>query len=74
MTIAKLVFTNADAKPRGTVIECSYASIGPIMAWYGAYFAGDRYTVTLDGRNVPMDMNGEPTAAIRALIDGGRNG
>ena len=63
MTLRKLVFNNADATPKTEVIECSDASVARIMAWYGAYFSGDRYTVTLDGRNVPMDQNGEPTAA-----------
>ena len=56
----RLVFNNADATPKTQVIECSAESVAPIMAWYGAYFAGDRYTVALDGRNVPMDQNGEP--------------
>lgn len=69
MTLARLIFNNADAKPRSIVIECTAASVAHIMAWYGAYFAGDRYTVTLDGRNVPIDHNGEPTdaAILRAL-------
>jgi hypothetical protein len=31
-----------------------------IMAWYGAYHSGDRYTVTWNARNVAMDNNGEP--------------
>jgi hypothetical protein len=70
MTLRKLVFNNADATPKTEVIECSDASVARIMAWYGGYFAGDRYTVTLDGRNVPMDQNGEPTAAcIAAMIE-----
>lgn len=56
----KLVFNNADATPKTVLIQCDAASVPHIMAWYGAYFAGDRYTVALDGRNVPMDINGEP--------------
>jgi len=55
-----LVFNNADAKPKTVRVMCDAASVPDIMAWYGAYFAGDRYTVALDGRNVPMDQNGEP--------------
>lgn len=58
--IVMLVFNNADATPRSTVIRVSADSVPHVMAWYGAYFAGDRYTVTLDGRNVRMDMNGGP--------------
>jgi hypothetical protein len=60
----RLVFNNADATPKTVLIECSAASVPAIMAWYGAYHAGDRYTVAADGRNVPMDHNGEPLAEI----------
>lgn len=60
MTLRTLVFSNADAKPRTAVIRCDQDSVPIIMSWYGAFYAGDRYTVTLDGRNVPMDQNGEP--------------
>ena len=56
----RLVFANADATPKTTVLDVSAASVPDIMAWYGAYCSGDRYTVTVDGRNVPMDQNGEP--------------
>jgi len=57
-----LVFNNADATPKTEVIRCDDPSVAKIMAWYGAFHAGDRYTVTADGRNVRMDMNGEPVA------------
>lgn len=56
-----LVFSNADATPKNTCIICDQQYIAQIMAWYGAYHAGDRYTVTVDGRNIRMDQNGEPT-------------
>jgi hypothetical protein len=58
-----LIFNNADATPKTEVIRCDVASVRLIMEWYGGFFAGDRYTVTLDGRNVPMDNNGAPTEA-----------
>jgi hypothetical protein len=61
--MVRLVFSNADATPKTEVIECHRDSVARIMAWYGAYFAGDRYTVTLNGRNVPMDQNGEMAVA-----------
>lgn len=57
---ATLVFINADATPKNVRIICDRDSVPQIMAWYGAYFDGDRYTVALDGRNVRMDQNGEP--------------
>lgn len=55
-----LVFSNADARPRNVAVRLAPEAVRNVMAWYGAYFAGDRYTVTMDGRNVPMDQNGEP--------------
>lgn len=55
-----LVFNNADAKPKTVrVMVGDEESAAHVMAWYGAYFAGDRYTVAMDGRNVRMDQNGE---------------
>lgn len=56
-----LVFNNADATPKTSVIRCDTASVPQIMAWYGAYHSGDRYAVTLDVKNIQMDQNGEPT-------------
>jgi hypothetical protein len=61
--MVRLVFSNADATPKTTVVDASAASAPAIMAWYGAYHAGDRYTVAADGRNIPMDQNGEPKPA-----------
>lgn len=60
--IITLVFSNADADtPKNVKIRCDRESVAYVMAWYGAYFAGDRYTVTADGHNVRMDQNGVPT-------------
>jgi len=58
--VGKLVFMNADASPKNVSVECTAASIPQIMAWYGDYYSGDRYTVAFNGRNIPMDINGEP--------------
>lgn len=55
-----LVFNNADATPKTVKILCEPCSVPHIMAWYGAYHAGDRYTVALDGGNIRMDQNGQP--------------
>ena len=54
-----LVFNNADAIPKSIALKVSRDSVPHIMAWYGGYYSGDRYTVTLDGRNVNMDLSGE---------------
>lgn len=56
--IVTLVFNNADATPKSTALRIHQDSVAPVMDWYGAFYAGDRYTVTVDGRNVPMDQNG----------------
>lgn len=56
--IVKLVFNNADATPKTTSVTLHADDVPNVMAWYGAFYAGDRYTVTRDGRNVPMDING----------------
>ncbi len=56
-----LVFNNADATPKTERIECSLDSVPLIMSWYNSHFCGDRYTVALNGRNVRMDINGNPT-------------
>ncbi len=59
--MGKLVFMNADATPKNVLIDIGPGSARHVMAWYGAYFSGDRYTVALDGKNIPIDGNGEPT-------------
>lgn len=55
-----LTFTNKDAVPQKITLRVSEGSIPYIMAWYGAYYAGDDYTVAKNGRVIPMDQNGEP--------------
>ena len=61
MQIVTLVFSNADATPKNVAINLDRESVPSVMAWYGAFHAGDRYTAAVDGRNVPMDQNGRPT-------------
>ena len=58
--MVRLVFNNSDATPMTEVVDCSLESVPLIMAWYGGHFSGDRYTVTLNARNVPMNVCGEP--------------
>ena len=65
--IGTLVFMNADATPKNTSVTCSVESVAPIMNWYGAYFAGDRYTVAFNGRNVPMGINGECMSTLAEI-------
>ena len=55
----ELKFVNSDAKPKTAVIRCDTVSMGQVMAWYGAYYAGDRYAVYADGEKLVKDQNGE---------------
>lgn len=32
-----------------------------ILAWYGAFYSGDPYMVTVNGREIDLDKNGEIT-------------
>lgn len=54
-----LTFTNSDATPKTVSFHVSDDGIPHVMAWYGAYFAGDRYYVAVDGERVQKDRNGE---------------
>jgi hypothetical protein len=60
--MVRLVFSNADATPKTEVVDVHRDSVALVMRWYGSHHAGDRYTVTVDGRNVRMDLNGEMVA------------
>lgn len=57
--LTELKFVNSDATPKISVLHVSPDSIRSVMAWYGSYYAGDRYAVFLDGENVRKDANGE---------------
>lgn len=56
--LVELKFTNSDARPKVETVHVSAASVAPIMDWYGAFYAGDRYRVTVDGKHVAKDRNG----------------
>lgn len=59
MNFCELKFSNSDARPKVVTINVSAESIKPIMTWYGSHFAGDRYTVYVDGVKVRKDHNGD---------------
>lgn len=54
----ELVFTNSDARPKVATLRIDPDSIQLVMAWYGSFHAGDRYTVHADGVKLPKDING----------------
>lgn len=68
--LRELHFINSDATPKTTIIRCDTASVADIMAWYGAYFAGDRYRVELDKYLLAKDHNGELIGDISPTTEG----
>lgn len=64
MAMRELKFINSDATPKEQVLHVDTASVEPIMAWYGAYYSGDRYRVLVDGVKVEKDQNGELVGSI----------
>lgn len=56
--VASLRFENRTAGETHTVMVTN-GSVPAIMQWYGAYFAGDDYTVTYGQTPIQHDMNGE---------------
>lgn len=54
-----IAFINMDAKPKVVSGTVGKDMIRNVMAWYGSYFAGDRYRVEINGEVVKKDQNGE---------------
>lgn len=57
--LKKLQFVNSDATPKKATVYCDKSSLPSIMAWYGAYYSGDRYYVMFDDKQIKKDQNGE---------------
>lgn len=57
--IVELKFVNVDASPKTTALMVDEEAIAPIMDWYGAFYAGDRYAVYRDGERLNKGLNGE---------------
>jgi len=64
--VVELKFVNSDARPKECILTVGKESIPDIMAWYGAYFAGDRYAVFADGVKLEKDQNGHLRETVRA--------
>jgi len=73
MSLHELMFVNSDATPKVSAVHVSLASVPAIMAWYGGYYAGDRYTVSLDGKRIEKDRNGEMLGHIEASKEEGND-
>lgn len=59
MKLREVIFDNRDATPRKTVLHVGTSSVTYVMRFYGAFYAGDKYAVTVDGEPVSTDVNGE---------------
>ncbi len=63
--IVTLRFDNRDAmgedegKVQSIKLRVERSAVKHIMAWYGAYYAGDDYDVFINGRKQAKDKNGE---------------
>lgn len=57
--MVELCFVNSDATPKVVTVKTRKSDVPEIMKWYGAYYAGDRYAVHVDGVKVKKDQNGE---------------
>ncbi len=64
--MVELKFVNSDARPKVATIRCDAVSVPLIMAWYGAYYAGDRYAVYADGEKLAKDQNGELVTPLQS--------
>jgi hypothetical protein len=63
MKTERLVFNNAYGTPKSSVLDIHMDGVFMVCQWYAGFYAGDLYTVTLNGRNIPLDLNGEPQLA-----------
>jgi hypothetical protein len=59
MGTVRIKFSNRSATPKEIEFDISKEAVEPMMSWYGAYHAGDRYSVSIDGKKVKKDINGE---------------
>lgn len=60
--MVELKFTNSDATPKVARLQVHRDDVALVMQWYGAFYAGDRYTVHADGHVLRKDQNGELVA------------
>ncbi len=67
MDTVEIMFFNYDATPREAKFLISRDGIDLVRAWYGAYYAGDRYNVFVNGKRVEKDQNGE---RVSPMIEG----
>lgn len=54
-----LRFKNSDACDSDITLNVSVSDVEHIARWYGAFYAGDRYSVFIDGKKVRKDRNGD---------------
>jgi hypothetical protein len=63
-----LTFQNFDAGKTDTLDVKGIPEVKLIYQWYGAFFAGDDYVVTLDGVPIPVDQNGETSTELSVRL------
>lgn len=56
--MVEVKFTNRDATPKVAIIKTRKGDVETIVAWYSAFYAGDSYTVHIDGKKAALDRDG----------------
>lgn len=56
--IVTVEIKNRTANRASTRFSCSAASVAKIVVWYASHCSGDKFTVRIDGKIVPHDVNG----------------
>lgn len=52
-------FHNVDAARQIETVTVAYLKdVAKVVRWYGAFFAGDEYAVTVNGEQIEIDQNG----------------
>jgi hypothetical protein len=57
--VVELKFINRDARPRVTELSVARGGCADICLWYGAFHAGDRYSVYINDVQQKLGINGE---------------
>lgn len=55
--LVHLQFSNKTAQNFNS-LKVDASGVSDVLEWYGSFYAGDEYTVLLNGRPVSLDVNG----------------
>ncbi|NRA31078.1 MAG: hypothetical protein HRU11_12560 [Parvularculaceae bacterium] len=55
----EMKFTNSDARPKVETVTVASKDADKVARWYGGFFAGDRYSIHINGEKVEKSPDGE---------------